>query len=116
MAQRQCTRCNHVTDESNYNINNQGEHSKPCLQCTEYFKRKKDANRREINENARMYYQNNKNKKMTQVNEYKERNRERLKEHIHCGCGGKFKFCNKAKHMRSKKHIAWTESGNIENE
>jgi hypothetical protein len=51
---------------------------------------------------------------MTQKQEWRELNKERLNEQMTCGCGGKFKYRNKAEHNRGKKHAAWAALGNEE--
>jgi hypothetical protein len=58
------------------------------------------------------YYNTIKEKKIARKQEWRELNKERLNEQLTCGCGGKFKYRNKAEHNRGKKHIAWAALGN----
>jgi hypothetical protein len=41
--------------------------------------------------------------------EYNVANRGRMNEKCQCSCGGKYTFCQKARHFRSNKHIKGTE-------
>ena len=47
------------------------------------------------------------------LTEYKEANKSRMNEKYQCSCGGKYTFCQKARHLRSNKHIKGTEEQKI---
>jgi hypothetical protein len=66
-----------------------------------------------LKEKHKEYYENNKeilkmkNKTYTQNNI--EKVNKRTKEKLNCECGGKFTYSNKAVHLKSKKHLKFTQ-------
>ena len=50
------------------------------------------------------YKENNKEKIKEEMKKYRENNKEKLKEKYVCECGGKYTYCNKPTHFKSKKH------------
>ena len=75
-------------------------------------KQYREQNKDKLQATSANYYILNKEKKIAQHKEWREQNTERLSERINCGCGGKFRYCDKLKHERGKKHIAWVSFGN----
>ena len=59
------------------------------------------------------YYENNKEVRLKQVKEYREKHKDEIKvklnEKIECECGGRYTLYNKKTHMKSKKHIKYEE-------
>ena len=57
------------------------------------------------------YYENNKENILLVDKQYREKNKEKLKEkHLekfNCQCGGKYIYSNKSKHEKSLKHQAY---------
>lgn len=62
-----------------------------CIEKKEYYKSNKDV----ISERDKVYRSNN-----------KDAISERRKKQITCDCGTTFRLCDRARHERSKKHIA----------
>jgi hypothetical protein len=70
----------------------------------------KNKNQGLINELGRKEYK----KQYRELNkvkfaEYNDANRGRMNEKCQCSCGGKYTFCQKARHYRSDKHIKGIE-------
>jgi len=61
------------------------------------------------------YYQNNKDKKLKQVADYRLKNKDKINKKFACGCGGKFTKPHAAEHKKSKKHLKWTLSQSQKN-
>jgi len=45
-------------------------------------------------------------------NENKDKINEKNNEHFICDCGGKYAYCHKTRHTKSKKHMDWEASNN----
>ena len=43
---------------------------------------------------------------------YRENNQDRINEKFTCECGGKYIYSNKARHLKSKKHLNYVEALN----
>jgi hypothetical protein len=60
------------------------------------------------NEKQKQYYKNNVDKKKEYDKEYREINKDTIKEHksikFTCECGGKYTLCHKLRHFKTKKH------------
>ena len=91
-------------------------------QIKEQMKEYYEINKDKLKECMKQYYENNKDKlkkyreeNKDKIHEYMKQYREENKEKIHeyknesfnCTCGGKYTRCNKTKHAKSKKHLAW---------
>ena len=59
------------------------------------------------------YEKINKEKRKIQKAKYYIENKEHKNEQFYCDCGGKFTFSHKARHLKTKKHIAWQNSLSI---
>ena len=68
------------------------------------------VNERIPNRSRAEYYQNNKDKLLKQVADYKLKNKEKLKEKFVCPCGGRYTHPHKAKHIKTNKHQKWALS------
>jgi hypothetical protein len=80
------------TNKTEYNKNYYQENSE---QIKKYY----EENREEIREQQKLYYKENKQK----INE-------KANEEQTCPCGGKFTTSNKKKHLRSLKHLTFTQA------
>ena len=84
------------------------------LKKKEYRESHKDKNK----EYSQEYFQNNKELLLKRQKEYREKNREKInekkKEKFNCDCGGHYCRSGKSYHLKSKKHIKYINSINIE--
>ena len=110
IPQQVCLRCGRNKLEDSYKRNTDGQLFKTCIACMESEKQYRGRNKDKLHN----YYNTVKEKKIAQTKEWREENNERLNEQLTCGCGGKFKYRNKAEHNRGKTHIAWAALGNEE--
>jgi hypothetical protein len=78
------------------------------------MKQWRSDNKEKIREQGKQYREDNKE----QIREYKKQYREDNKEKIHekqkqkfnCLCGGKYTLTHKARHLKTKLHIAYLET------
>ena len=90
------------------------------IQKKEYDKQNKDKVKEYVKENKdkikiqkKEYYQNNKDKILEHRKELYEKNKHKVKEYyqtskkINCECSGKYTYCDKSKHFKTKKHQAY---------
>ena len=63
-------------------------------------------------EKQKQYYLDNKEKLLEKQKQYNINNNEKLKQKFNCECGGKYRFSDKAKHFKSKKHQKYLENLN----
>ena len=108
IPKHQCKGCYCMKLEDSFKQNTDGQLFKTCITCMESEKQYRERNKDKLHN----YYNTVKEKKIAQTKEWREVNKERLSESIMCGCGGKFKYCDKSKHVKGKKHIAWAALGN----
>ena len=114
IPKQQCKGCYCLKLEDRFKRNTDGQLFKTCINCMESEKQYRERNKDKLQAASANYYITNKEKKIAQKQEWREQNKERLNEQMTCGCGGKFKYRNKAEHTRGKKHIAWAALGNEE--
>ena len=73
----------------------------------EYYQKNKDK----TIERSKQYYQDNKEKQLKYGKEYRKKNNEKIKSHTNkkfdCPCGGKYTHKHKAKHLKTAKHQKW---------
>ena len=65
----------------------------------------KEQYKDKIKERNKNYYQKNKDKVKDRTKKNQEQNKEQQNKKFECECGGRYTFCNKAQHLKSKKHI-----------
>ena len=63
-----------------------------------------------IKQNMKQYYVDNADKLKQNVKQYQVENAEKLKQKNICICGTEYSTTNKARHLKSKKHINYTEN------
>ena len=72
------------------------------------------ANREKANERSREYHKANREKHNEQSKVYRIENRETInkkqREKFNCDCGGRYTRCHKARHMKSKNHLAYVSA------
>jgi len=71
----------------------------------EYFREWREENKEKILEYFREWREENKDKIKKQSKEWREKNKEKLSEKFNCDCGGSYSVKNKARHLKTKKHI-----------
>jgi len=80
----------------------------------EYGKEWREKNKELIKEKKKEYSENNKEHIKKYKKEWGEKNKELIKEKktekFDCDCGGKYLHNNKARHLKTKKHIAFMNS------
>lgn len=69
----------------------------------------RESHREERNEYARQHYPEVKEKRIEQVKQWRNNNKDKLIIKIECPCGGKFQKKNKWDHEQTMKHKRWTE-------
>ena len=67
------------------------------------------ANKEKINEKIKEYYIDNKDKVNIKCKEYYDANKDKINEKFECVCGGKYTYCHKSHHIKSKKHQKYLE-------
>ena len=72
---------------------------------TNYYKEQKREYMKEYRKNNKEYTIRNKDKSK----EYYIKNKNRFNEKFNCDCGGKFTRTNISAHMKTKKHVLYTE-------
>ena len=75
----------------------------------EKAKKKYDENKEKINEKNKKYYDENKDKINEKKKKYYDENKDKLNKKITCECGSIVSKHHIAKHLRTLKHIAYTE-------
>jgi len=73
----------------------------PLRTKKEYF----EANKEHLQEYIKEYYQTNKDIIKDQQKEYREATQELINKKCDCECGGKYTTTNKARHLKSKRHL-----------
>ena len=79
----------------------------------EYYNDNKEKIKEYYNDNKekiKEYYNDNKDKLKEKFKEYTKANKDKLKQKFICPCGGRYTYCDKAKHSRTKKHLTFLES------
>jgi len=71
----------------------------------EYSKEWRENNKEKIKNYDKEYREDNKEKIKDYKKEYYEVNKEKINEKFNCDCGGCYAFRNKARHLKTKKHI-----------
>jgi hypothetical protein len=70
-----------------------------------------EANREQINEKSKEFYQANKEYYVNYNAEYRAKNKDKIKDKKNkkfvCECGGKYTHINKVKHIKTKIHQKW---------
>lgn len=56
------------------------------------------------------YYKTHKERIAEKHKEYREKHKERITEKFNCDCGGKFTYCHRARHLRTKLHCSFLAS------
>jgi hypothetical protein len=64
-------------------------------------------------ERGRLKYQKYKQKILLRQSEYQKKNEKKLKQKIQCECGGKYTYCSKSRHFKTKKHKDYISKNNI---
>jgi hypothetical protein len=76
-------------------------------------------NKEKIAEINKQYREDNKNKIVEKQKEWYKDNKDKIaekqKQKINCECGGKYTLCNKARHLKSKKHQTYLQNLNNNN-
>jgi hypothetical protein len=67
----------------------------------EYYKKYEEENKEELKAKRKEYREENKEKIL-----------EKMKEKFTCECGGKYSYCHKSRHFKSKKHQDFISSNN----
>ena len=70
----------------------------------EYQKEYREKNKETKAKKDKEYRENNKEKRKEYDKKYQEKNKEKLNEKFTCPCGGKYTYCKKATHFKTKKH------------
>ena len=71
---------------------------------SENNKKYREENKDKIAEQKQKYREENKDKILEQHQKYREENKERINKKFDCECGGRYAHCNKAHHLKTKKH------------
>ena len=79
----------------------------------EKAKKYRDENKEKINEKAKKKYDENKEKENMRKKKYYDENKEKINKKITCECGSIVSKHHIAKHLRTLKHIAYTEKNNV---
>jgi hypothetical protein len=78
------------------------------------MKQYKQDNKEKIKEQNKQYHQDNKEKRNEYSKQYRQLNKEKIKQNknemIDCACGKQYTRTHKARHMKSKKHIAYEQN------
>ena len=74
----------------------------------EYHRRYREHNKDKVKEYQKRYMENNKEKKKLYYETNKERILSRGSEPVECECGGRYVLKHKQKHLRTKKHTAFS--------
>ena len=53
------------------------------------------------------WYNDNKELTLQRSKDYYQTNKEKITEKIDCQCGGRYTYCTKARHEKTKKHLAY---------
>lgn len=73
----------------------------------------REDNKEKLAERKKDYYCDNREKILEYKKQYRETHREQIKQYKtqnqECPCGGKYQITSKARHLRSKRHIAYAE-------
>lgn len=75
-------------------------------------KKYRQKNKQAILQKSKEYRENNKEAILEYQKEYYEKNKEKINEKITCECGGRYSHQNKAKHLKTKKHLKFVEIEN----
>jgi hypothetical protein len=75
-------------------------------------KKYRDENKDKIKENKKKYRDENKDKIKENKKKYRDENKEKISEKITCECGSIIRKDVISRHLRSLKHIAYTEKKN----
>tara|TARA_R110001632_G_scaffold192644_1_gene313477 strand:- start:1251 stop:1736 length:486 start_codon:yes stop_codon:yes gene_type:complete len=67
----------------------------------------RDNNKDKESERHKIYRHDNKDKIKEADKIYRDANKDKLTEKIKCDCGGKYIHTNKARHFKTKKHLAF---------
>ena len=95
---KQCSKCKVFQLLEKFN-----EGTKQCNVCLESKRRYREAHKEEIQQKAKVYYEQNKEHKQQYIKEYRE---EYIKQKIECQyCRCMVSPQHKAEHERTKKHI-----------
>ena len=55
------------------------------------------------------YYDENSAKILAKCKEYRDENKEKRYEKFACPCGGKYTYCSRSQHFKTKKHLKYLE-------
>lgn len=80
------------------------------IEKKEYHQQYREQHRNENIEYSNNYYQKNKEILKEKQREYHEKNKEKINEKYVCACGGRYIFQNKNRHLKSKKHLKFSQS------
>lgn len=94
----------HKEEIKKYNEDNKDHHKK-------YLK----DNKAKVQAYKTKHYQNNKDKIKARSKKSREENKAKLNQKFLCECGGKYKYCAKAQHFKTKLHQNWMAQNNIVN-
>ena len=75
-------------------------------------KKYRQKNKQAILQKSKEYRENNKEAILEYQKEYYEKNKEKINEKITCECNGRYTHQNKAKHLKTKKHLKFVEFKN----
>ena len=73
-------------------------------------KQYRQDNKEKIAEQKKQYRQDNKEKIAERQKQYRQDNKDKINQKHICQCGSSYTQSHKARHMRTKKHIAYLES------
>ncbi len=97
-------RATHKEARSTYDKTRYIENKESILK---YQKEYRDANAEALAIKSSQYYENNKEEFLAKCKIYKEKNKAIISKKTNCECGGKYTHGSKARHFKSKKHIAF---------
>ena len=108
-----CSRCSSKALTLNdFGIDKNGDYFKTCNNCREYSNQRKANNREAILQQAREHYQEVRESKIEQNNEWRALNIDKLTAIIVCPCGGKYQHRWKADHYKTQRHTKYISQVN----
>ena len=72
---------------------------------TRTIKEWNEENKEQLKDYMKEYREQNKEQFKDYMKEYYDEYKDKINEKIECECGGKYTFCHKSRHLKSKKHL-----------
>tara|TARA_R110000782_G_scaffold162810_1_gene254581 strand:+ start:279 stop:836 length:558 start_codon:yes stop_codon:yes gene_type:complete len=79
-----------------------------------YHKQYRDTHKEEKSEHNKEYRNNNQDKLIKHSKDYYYNNQDKIREKTNCNCGGHYRYDGKARHFKSKLHLAYLSSPSVE--